>query len=170
MINCKNIQGFARKIQFAAFSIGLKSLLRLLSLETISQCGDNVVSNTYFSNHIFSKLMTKLISGNSLFGFDSSLWMMYQKTKKKKISQLYDRFLQVRLTVTMSQSHYQETIYIWPLSPQTFLVLVQLTMEEWKVELTLEPPSGFIPRLVDWESSTLTTMLLLHEVIYKSSF
>ena len=32
--------------------------------------------------------------------------------------------------------------------------------QQKKPELTLEPPSGFEPGALDWESSALTTMLM----------
>ena len=37
-------------------------------------------------------------------------------------------------------------VYFLPLSPQKFLVLTLSTLEEWKAESTLEPPSGFEDR------------------------
>ena len=40
-------------------------------------------------------------------------------------------------------SHFQEAVYFLPLSSEKFLVLILLTSEGWKAELTLEPPSGF---------------------------
>ena len=42
------------------------------------------------------------------------------------------------------QSHYRETVYFLPLSPQEYLVLISLTVESWKAEsTTLEPTKGF---------------------------
>ena len=41
------------------------------------------------------------------------------------------------------ESHFEEVVYFLPLSSQKFLVLILLTSEGWKAELTLEPPSGF---------------------------
>ena len=38
---------------------------------------------------------------------------------------------------------YEETVYFLPLSFQKFLVLIWSTLERWKAESTLEPPSGF---------------------------
>ena len=49
-----------------------------------------------------------------------------------------------------SSSHFEEAVYFLPLSPQKFLVLTLSTLEGWKAESTLEPPSGF-------EYGTLTT-------------
>ena len=40
------------------------------------------------------------------------------------------------------QSHYEEAVFL-PLSSQKFLILIWLISEGWKVESTLEPPSGF---------------------------
>ena len=40
-------------------------------------------------------------------------------------------------------SHFEEAIYFLPLIPQKFLVLILSTLEGWKAESTLEPPSGF---------------------------
>ena len=46
--------------------------------------------------------------------------------------------------VPQGQSHFKEAVYFLPLrSPQKFLVLTLLTLEGWKAESTLEPPSGF---------------------------
>ena len=41
------------------------------------------------------------------------------------------------------KSHYEELVYFLLLSPQEFLVLIWLTLEGWKSELTLEPLSDF---------------------------
>ena len=41
------------------------------------------------------------------------------------------------------QDHYEETIYILPLSPQKLMLLIRSTSEGWKAESTLEPHSGF---------------------------
>ena len=41
------------------------------------------------------------------------------------------------------QKPLREAVYFLPLSSQKFLVLILPTSEEWKVESTLEPPSGF---------------------------
>ena len=38
------------------------------------------------------------------------------------------------------------------------------TSEGWKAESTLEPPSSFENRTLDWESSALTTRPLLHNI------
>ena len=48
--------------------------------------------------------------------------------------------------VSRLQSHYGETVYFLPLSPQEFVVLIWSTTEEWKAELNLKPPSVFEPR------------------------
>ena len=40
-------------------------------------------------------------------------------------------------------SHFEEAVYFLQLSSQKFLALVLSTSEEWEVESTLEPPSGF---------------------------
>ena len=39
-------------------------------------------------------------------------------------------------------SHFEEAVFL-PFSSQKFLVLILSTLEGWKAELTLEPPSGF---------------------------
>ena len=39
-----------------------------------------------------------------------------------------------------------------------------IDLKGWKTELTLEPPSGFEPRTLDWESSAVTTRALLNSV------
>ena len=46
-------------------------------------------------------------------------------------------------TASRLQSHYEETVDFLPLSPQKFMVLIWLTSEGWKVELTLELPFDF---------------------------
>ena len=49
-------------------------------------------------------------------------------------------------TVSGLQSHYVETVYFSSFSSQEFLlVLIWSTLEGWKAELTVEPPSGFAP-------------------------
>ena len=53
-------------------------------------------------------------------------------------------------------SHFEEAVYFLLFSSQEFLVLILLTLEGWKAESTLEPPSGFEHGLLDWESSALT--------------
>ena len=40
-------------------------------------------------------------------------------------------------------SHFEEAVYFLPLSSQKFLVLILSTLDGWKAESTLEPPSGF---------------------------
>ena len=40
-------------------------------------------------------------------------------------------------------SHFKEAVYFLPLSSQKFLVLILSTLEGWKAESNLEPPSGF---------------------------
>ena len=47
------------------------------------------------------------------------------------------------LTASRIQSHYEETVYLTPISPQKFLVIIWLTSEGLKAESNLEPPSGF---------------------------
>ena len=39
--------------------------------------------------------------------------------------------------------HFEEKVYFLPQGSQKFLVLILLTSEGWKAELTLEPPRGF---------------------------
>ena len=41
------------------------------------------------------------------------------------------------------QNHYKEAAYFLSLSFQRFLVLIWSTLEGWKAELSLKPPSGF---------------------------
>ena len=48
-------------------------------------------------------------------------------------------------TFSRLQSHYEETVYFLQLSPQEFLVLIWSTLEEWKAESNLEPPSDICP-------------------------
>ena len=40
-------------------------------------------------------------------------------------------------------NHFEEGVYFLPLSSQNFLVLILQTLEGWRAESTLEPPSGF---------------------------
>ena len=66
------------------------------------------------------------------------------------------------LTVSRLQRHCKETIYILTLGPHNLLVLIKLTLEGWKAELTFELLSGFEPWiLLDREFNALTTRLLL---------
>ena len=61
-------------------------------------------------------------------------------------------------------SHFEEAVYFLPFSSQKFLVLILSTLEGWKAESTLEPPSGLITGPLDWESSALTTRPLLQTI------
>ena len=45
-------------------------------------------------------------------------------------------------TASRLHSLYEEVVYFLPLSSQKFLVLIWSTLEGWKAESTLEPPSG----------------------------
>ena len=48
------------------------------------------------------------------------------------------------------KSHYEEIVYFLTINPQKFLVLNWSTLEGWKAEFTLEPPSSLefgTPRL-----------------------
>ena len=45
--------------------------------------------------------------------------------------------------VQLPQGHFEEAVYFLPLSSQIFLVLILPTLEGWKAESVLEPPSGF---------------------------
>ena len=50
--------------------------------------------------------------------------------------------------VSRQQSHYKKKVYfltLLPLSPQKVLVLIWSTLEWWKTEWALEPPSDFEP-------------------------
>ena len=47
-------------------------------------------------------------------------------------------------TASRLDSHYKEAVYFIPLSSEEFLVLIWLTLEGWKTESTLEPPSGLL--------------------------
>ena len=64
-------------------------------------------------------------------------------------------------TVSMLQSHCEETIYFLPFSSQEFLVLNGSTVEGWKTELTFEPTSGFEPRSPRLGIQCLNTRLLI---------
>ena len=62
-----------------------------------------------------------------------------EKTNKQTLWPLFMDGIQL----PQGSSHYKEAVYFLPLSSQKFLVLILLTSEGWKAELTLEPPSGF---------------------------
>ena len=65
------------------------------------------------------------------------------------------------------QSHYEEAVYFLEVSEWEFQ-LAWSNSEGWKVELTLVPPSGLNTGHLDWESSTITTRLLLHDLDYQN--
>ena len=46
-------------------------------------------------------------------------------------------------TASRIQSHYEEAVYLLPLSSQKFLALIWSTLEGWKAESTLQLPNGF---------------------------
>ena len=50
-------------------------------------------------------------------------------------------------TVSRLQSHYEETFYFLPLSPEDFLILIFSTSKGLKANSTLEPLSGFEPEI-----------------------
>ena len=58
------------------------------------------------------------------------------KFSSQKVSKLSGNFQLPTLILTYG------VYFLWP-SPQKFLVLIWSTSEEWKAELTLEPPSCF---------------------------
>ena len=41
------------------------------------------------------------------------------------------------------QSHFKEAVYFLPLNSQKFLLIILWTLDRWRAEVTLEPPSGF---------------------------
>ena len=47
------------------------------------------------------------------------------------------------IQLSQGYSHIEEAVYFLPFSSQIFLVLILSTLEGWKAESTLEPPSGF---------------------------
>ena len=69
--------------------------------------------------------------------------------------------------VQLSQGYRVTTrkVYFLPLSSQKFLVLNWWNSEGWKAELTLQPPSGFEPKTLNWESKALLTRPLIHVFI-----
>ena len=49
-------------------------------------------------------------------------------------------------TVSRLKSHYEETVYFLPLSSkESSHILTWSTLERWKAESTMEPPSGIEP-------------------------
>ena len=56
---------------------------------------------------------------------------------------LYDSFFMDGVELPQGYSNFEEAVYLLPLSPQKFLVLILRTSEGWKTESTLEPSSGF---------------------------
>ena len=50
-----------------------------------------------------------------------------------------------RVHLPQGYSHYEETVYFLPLSPQEVLVPIWSTSEGWKAKSTLEPPCAFEP-------------------------
>ena len=80
---------------------------------------------------------------------------------------LYCPFYGWGSAVSRLQSHYKETVYFLPLSPQEFLVLISSTFEGRKAKSTLEPPSGFEPRPLDLKTQAHThTHTHTHIYIY----
>ena len=65
-----------------------------------------------------------------------------RKSAKKKKKTLWPFFVD-GVQLTQGYSHFEEAVYFLPSSSQKFLVLILSTLEGWKAELTLEPPSGF---------------------------
>ena len=69
----------------------------------------------------------------------SVLVWSHQEIKKKTLWPLFMDGVQL----PQGYSHFEEAVYFLPFSSQKFLVLILLTLEGWKAESTLEPPTGF---------------------------
>ena len=70
---------------------------------------------------------------------------MFAMYEQKKFKIFMVPFYGQGSTVSRLQTHDKETVDFLPFSSQEFLVLNWSTLEGWKAELTLEPPSGFDP-------------------------
>ena len=63
----------------------------------------------------------------------------------KKTKTLWPLFMD-GVQLSQAYSHFVEAVYFLPFSSQKFLVLISSTLEGWKAESTLAPPSGFWTR------------------------
>ena len=127
---------------------------------TLQYWFSRAVQNNQYQLEYDEKVFTTLSNLSLRYrsaGYQSQIWGGIKTLKK-----IYGPFLSMGSTASRLQSHYEETVYFLPSSSQEFMVLNWSTSEGWKAELTLEPPSVLNPRPLDWESSPLTTMPLLH--------
>ena len=70
--------------------------------------------------------------------------------KRKKEKTLWPLFMD-GIQLPQGYSHFEEAVYFLPFIFQKFLVLILLTSEGWKAELTLELPSGFEHRTPEFK-------------------
>ena len=75
----------------------------------------------------------------------SHLYILYLLCMSKKFKIFMVPFYGRGSTVSRLQTHDKETVDFLTFSCQEFLVLNWSTLEGWKAESTLEPPSGFDP-------------------------
>ena len=58
-------------------------------------------------------------------------------------NKLYGPFLRMGFNCLNAMIQFEKTVYFLPLSSLKVLVLILPTLEGWKAESTLEPPSSF---------------------------
>ena len=127
--------------------------------------GNFGTQNYYFWTffEIFSLSFTKIVLDDryqklvcrGCFGF----WRNF------KTFELYDPFLWMGFNCLKARATSRRQFTFFLLSSQKFLVLILSTLEGWKAESTLEPPSDSMGPL-DWESIALTTRSLLHKTSF----
>ena len=114
------------------------------TIERIQHCiGKNILFQSSF-NQLFLRIGILLDSDQWPRNYFENLLIL-----KKNFMALFYGW---GSTASRLQSQNRETVYFLPQSSQEVLVLIWLTSERWKAELTLEPPSGFEGMTLDWES------------------
>ena len=88
-------------------------------------------------------------------------WWASACFKKKTLKNILWPLFMDGVQLPQGWSHFEEAVYFLQISSQKSLVLILSTLEGWRVESTLGPPSDFEHKPLDWESSALTTKPLM---------
>ena len=93
----------------------------------------------------------------------TEVWMQKVRWKNHVFNQWWNKNL-MNPSISRLQCHFKETVYFLPFSPQECQVLNWSTSEGWKACCPYSHPVVLSWRPLDWESSTFTTISLLHEL------
>ena len=111
-------------------------LLSLLQKMSKTLHTHNILFHKNVHNLLHKDMILKRITEETLVTLRHQMYLLnYQKTLWPLVMD--------GVQLPQGCSHFEEAVYFLPLSSQKFLVLILSTLEGWKAELTLEPPSGF---------------------------